>query len=54
MSIIVSCERSDTNEPLEIIAETLGFSSATHFMTSFKQMMNMTPTQYRKEKSKKV
>ena len=40
----------NTNEPLEIIAETLGFSSATHFMTSFKQMMNMTPTEYRKEK----
>lgn len=41
----------NTNEPIEIIAELLGFSSASHFMTSFKQMMNMTPTEYRKEHS---
>lgn len=39
---------AQTNMPIELIADKLGFSSPQHLYKRFKQDMNMTPLQYRK------
>lgn len=37
----------NSDKPLAAIAEDLNFSSAAHFSKTFKQYMNLSPTQYR-------
>lgn len=41
---------SSTGLPLREIAEQSGFGSETYFMRRFREMLNMTPTEYRMKK----
>ena len=38
-----------SKKPMGEIADSLGFSSQSHFQNVFKQQMDMTPSQWRKK-----
>ena len=38
---------SETNTPIEEVAQQCGFSSTSHFIRAFKQEMNITPARFR-------
>jgi AraC-like DNA-binding protein len=44
----------DSRTPVLEISERLGFSSVSHFNRLFKEIVGVTPTEYRKENAAKT
>ena len=44
---------STTNEPMQLIAEQVGFANATYFYTLFKKEYGMTPAEYRQSQAER-